>query len=119
MTYPLTFRKKVFEIQKKHNLTYNQVSKRFEISMRTLFRWSKKIDPETTRRPYVQKIDPEALKEDVSKYPDDFQHERAERLGVSKSGICSAMKRLKITRKKNKINTQKPMKKLEKNSKEK
>lgn len=32
--------------------------------------------------------------------PTPYQHERAERLGASQQGICAALKRLKITRKK-------------------
>jgi len=38
---------------------------------------------------------------DVEQEPDAFQHERAERFGCSQRGICAALKRLKISRKKN------------------
>ena len=43
----------------------------------------------------------EALKKDIEDYPDSFQYERAERFGVSASGIQHALKRLKVTYKKN------------------
>jgi hypothetical protein len=40
----------------------------------------------------------EALKRDVEKYPDAYQYERAQRLGVSQRGIGYAWKRLGISR---------------------
>ena len=40
------------------------------------------------------------LSEDVEDFPDAYQRERAERLGVSKSAIYYALKRLNITFKK-------------------
>ena len=46
------------------------------------------------------KIDSKKLAEDVKAYPDDFSAERAVRFGCSESGIDKALKRAKITRKK-------------------
>ena len=43
----------------------------------------------------------ELLGQDVGLYPDAYQYERAERLGCSRRGIGNALKRLKISRKKN------------------
>nr|WP_241538055.1 IS630 transposase-related protein [Xenorhabdus sp. KJ12.1] len=43
----------------------------------------------------------EALLTDVQNYPDDYQWERAKRLGVAQSATHYALKRLKITVKKN------------------
>ena len=76
---------------------------RIAISIRTLFRWSNKIEPCTTRNRPAIKIESKALFEDIKKYPDAYQYERAERLGATSSGICRALKRLNITRKKNTI----------------
>jgi hypothetical protein len=42
----------------------------------------------------------EALARDVEEKPDDFQYERAIRLGVSESCVGRALKRLKMSRKK-------------------
>ena len=42
----------------------------------------------------------EALKQDVETYPDAYQYERAQRLGVSQRGIGYALKRLAMSRKK-------------------
>ncbi|WP_109490254.1 IS630 transposase-related protein [Orientia tsutsugamushi] len=47
-----------------------------------------------------RKISIEKLKEDVSQHSEAYQYERAERLGVSKSSIQKALKRLNITYKK-------------------
>ncbi len=41
------------------------------------------------------------LKQDIVDYPDAYQYERAERLGVSQIGIWHALKRLGVTYKKN------------------
>ena len=46
------------------------------------------------------KIPNEALLKDVEQHPDDYMYERAIRLGCSKSGIESALKRLGISQKK-------------------
>ena len=39
--------------------------------------------------------------EDVKKYPDAYNYERAQRLNVSTSGIYCALRRLEISYKKN------------------
>jgi transposase len=83
-----------------------ETRKLFRIGMNTITKW-KKLQEETGSlgdRPLNRKwrkIDPELLREDVEKYPDDFDKERAERFGCSEDGICKALKRLKIPRKKN------------------
>ena len=73
----------------------------FDISIRSLFRWSNKIEPCTTRNRSPVKIETQKLLEDIEIHPDAFQYERAERFGVSQSGIAYALARLNITRKKN------------------
>ena len=47
------------------------------------------------------KINMEALAEEVEKYPDSYQWERAKRLGVAHRTVGDALKRLSISRKKN------------------
>ena len=42
----------------------------------------------------------EALKKDVEEHPDNFIYERAEHFSVSPSGMCYALKRLGVSRKK-------------------
>ncbi len=116
MTIPLLFRKKLFETKEKQKLTFQQTSDLFSISMKTLFRWNKKIEPCMTRRPYTQKIDLEKLKKDIEDRPDDYLWERAQRFGVSKSGIRAALVRLNITCKKKRYIIQKQTHKKEMNS---
>lgn len=98
--YQIEFRKKVLEVKKKFNLTIDEVAKRFDISRRSVIRWSKRIEPITDRNSPQRKIDLDALKKDVEKYPDLYMYERAEKFRVSASGIEHALKKLKISHKK-------------------
>jgi len=101
MGYSLDFRQKVFEIKDRDNLSYEKTSIRFGVSIRTLFRWSNRIDPKLKRDKPATKIDMSALATDVEKYPDAYQRERAERLGVSEGCVLYALRRLGISNKKN------------------
>ncbi|WP_198243707.1 IS630 transposase-related protein [methane-oxidizing endosymbiont of Gigantopelta aegis] len=101
MTYPLKFRQKVFAVKEKYGLTFEQTSERFDVPIRTLFRWQKKLEPCLTRNKPATKIDMEALKKDVERYPDDYQWERAKRFNVSQRAIGYALKRLGFSNKKN------------------
>ena len=101
MTYPLQFRQKVFAVKAKYQLTFQQTSERFDVPIRTLFRWHKRIEPCTTRNKPATKLDMEKLAQDVENAPDDYQWERAQRLGVAARTIGYGLKRLGIRRKKN------------------
>lgn len=105
MAYSIDFRRQVFKIKQKENLTFQQVSDRFEIPIRTLFRWQNRIDPKTKRNKPSTKVDMEALGKDIQDNPDHFQYERAKKFGVSQSAIYYALKRLKISYKKNAISS--------------
>lgn len=100
MTYSADFRRQVFLVKEKENLSLEQVAKRFGIGKATVFRWTKRLEAKRTRHKPATKIDAEALRKDVERYPDAYQYERAERLGVSRRGIGYALKRLGISRKK-------------------
>lgn len=101
MTYPLDFRRKVFETKKRKGWTFEETSQNFSIPIRTLFRWQECLEPCLKRNKAATKIDMQALSEDIAASPDAYQWERAKRFGVSPSGIRWALKRLKITYKKN------------------
>jgi len=105
MSYSLDFRKKVFQIKDKENLTFEATSKRFNIGIRTLFRWQQNLEPKKKRNKPATKIDMKKLKLDVKNNPDTYLSERAERFGVSISGIFYALKRLDISYKKNSISS--------------
>ena len=104
--YSLDFRKRVFALKKKEKLTFTQTSKRFGVGMRTLFAWQKRIEPCVTRNKPAVKIDMERLAEDVKKRPDAYQYERAKLFGVTAWAIGIALRRLKITHKKNSVSPQ-------------
>jgi transposase len=101
MTYSIDFRKKVLDIKEEHNLSYRETSARFGIGIDTIVRWKKRLEPKLTRDKPPTKINTNLLLQDVEAYPDAYYKERAERFGVSKVGIFHALKRLKISHKKN------------------
>lgn len=101
MSYSIDFRKKVLKIREKRKLSIEETAKMFEIGTTTIQRWLKKIEPCKTRNKPATKIDMEALKDDIRRYSDSYNWERAKRLGVSTSCIFFALKRLKISYKKN------------------
>ena len=81
-------------------MSYTAISKLFNIGRNTVFTWTKKLHPEKHRNKKQVKIDLDRLQQDVEEYRDAYQYERAKRLGVSKSGIEWALKKLNITYKK-------------------
>ena len=97
--YDIKFREKVLKHMKEKDLKPEEVSDLFSIAASTVRRWLKNIYPKAlNRKPY--KLDMEKLKKDVEDYPDSYQYERAERLGVGQNCIFHGLKRLKISYKK-------------------
>ena len=99
MAYSEDFRKKVLEVMNFEALTIASTARRFKINRKTLEAWIVSI----VRKPHsnrYRKLCLEALKEDVEKYPDAYQYERAQRLGVKQNTICYGLERLKISYKK-------------------
>jgi len=86
--------------------TQAEVRRMFNLGKNTIGQWQK-LREETgslANRPLERswrKIDPEKLLADVKEHPDDFDEERAERFGCSRTGIQSARYKLEISRKKN------------------
>ena len=101
MTYSLDMRKQVLKVRREECLSMAKVAKRFGLSLASVMRWSKTLEPVTKRKKTATKIDMEALKRDVEKYPDAYLKERAERLYVSHNCVWHALKRLNVTYKKN------------------
>lgn len=60
----------------------------------------KRIEIKRTRPRETSKIADQALRDDVAKYPDDYQYERVQRFDCGTSSIGDALKRLGITVKK-------------------
>ena len=102
MTYFLKFRQKVFATKAKFNLTCEEVSERFDIPIRTLFRWQLTLELCTIRNKPATKLNMDQLAHDVGAYPDAYHRGRAKRLGVAERTISDGfLKRLGITYKKN------------------
>ena len=101
MTYSLQFRQKVFSTKEKFDLTFEQTSQRFDVPIRTLFRWQRRIVPCMTRDKPATRLDMAALAKDIEMSPDAYQWERAKRLGVAERTIGYGLQRLKISYKKN------------------
>ncbi|MBL4822321.1 MAG: hypothetical protein JKX90_02190 [Colwellia sp.] len=66
-----------------------------------MFRGANNITPCTQRQKPATKVDMLSLEKDVQYHPDDYQWERAKRLGVCQPTIHYALKRTNITFKKN------------------
>jgi transposase len=105
MSYDKKFRESVLRhVDEGH--TQEETRKLFKIGENTIRNW-RRLREETgdlENRPLMRshkKIDPDKLRSDVEEYPDAFNIERAERFGCSESAVRQALKRLKITRKKN------------------
>jgi transposase len=110
MTYSTDFIEHILATRKNEKLSLRKTAKRFGVGICTIQRWERGELPTRKRKRAPRKISNEALLQDVEKYPDDYQYERAMRLSVSQRGIGYALARLKITRKKRPCATQKPMK---------
>ena len=100
MTYSRDFCNKVLAVRAQENLSMAKVAKRFGVALTSVMRWSNNIESIKKRNKPATKIDMEALKLDVEKYPDAYQYERAERLSVSEGCVFHALKRLNVTYKK-------------------
>jgi transposase len=104
MAYDKKYRERVLSLVDAGK-SQKEVREMFGLGANTITKW-KKLRSETGglgNRPLKRrwrKIEPEVLREDVRTHPDEFDYERAGRLGVSRTGIQSARKRLKLTRKK-------------------
>jgi transposase len=94
--------------------TYKQTSELFMVTMRTLFNWSRLREEngdlsfkQSPRSPH--KLNNEALLEYIKKNPGAYLDEIAAHFNCCKAGAYYALKRLKVTHKKNKRYTAKEM----------
>ena len=86
--------------------TQKETAATFGVSTSTLWEWKSKLNETGDLSPKERvgkwrKIDPDKLLEYITEHPDAYQHEIAEVFGVRLFAIQNALKRLKITRKKN------------------
>jgi DNA-binding XRE family transcriptional regulator len=97
--YNLLFIKKV--LQKRKHYSIRKLAEKYDLSPQTIQKWEKGILPIGKRNKPNIKLNLDVLIEDVKKYPDAYQYERAKRLGVSETCIFHNLKKLGISYKKN------------------
>ena len=99
MTYSIDYHKQVLP-RIDNSLTVRETAAFYALSTSTIHSWRQNLEPKKGRDKAPTKIPDDVLLQDVKVYPDDYQYERANRLGCSKTGIYHALKRLNISQKK-------------------
>ena len=100
MSYDKKFRRHVLKVRETEKLSLAKAAKRFGIGKQTIYNWTKRLEEKSKRtKPWIT-LDEKALRGDIETYPDAYQYERAQRLGVSRGGVYHALKRLGVTYKK-------------------
>ena len=89
MTYSIDYRKQVLS-SITDGMTIREAALFYGLSTSTIHSWQKNLAPKTTRNKAPTKIPDDALIEDVKRYPDDYNYERARRLNCNKTGIFKA-----------------------------
>ena len=104
MSYSKDLREKVMEYRANHSM--RKTAETFGISVSAIQDWEKiqketgRLDKKPLERKW-RKIDPEKLCAYVNEHPDEFLEEIAQGFGCTGEAIRLALKKLKITRKKN------------------
>ena len=104
MSYSKKYRERTIEYRQAGH-TLEETHQTFKVSRSTIQKWEKQLKEtgdlgkKELHRGF-RKIDPEKLKAYVGEHSDAYQSEMAEAFGCSESGIRDALKRHKITRKK-------------------
>lgn len=100
MSYSQDFRRQVLKSINSDGMTVRQAAAFYGISPNTITLWKRNgITPKKgVYKP--RKISNEALLQDVTDYPDAYHAERAARFGVTPQAVCIALKRLKVSLKK-------------------
>ena len=97
--YDMHFINKV--LAQRSKLSIRKLAAKYNIGTTTIQCWLKGNLPKGTRNKLNTKLDIDKLKQDVIDYPYAYQHERAQRLGVSESCVRVNLKKLAITYKRN------------------
>ena len=118
--YSIDLRKRVLAFIEEGYGGITKASRVFSIGKSAIYDWIKKkkttgsIDIDA-RIQKPRKFKQQDLINYINKYPDDYLHEIAEKFNMSAAGVCLALKRLNITRKKNPSLTKKKIPKNAKN----
>ena len=104
MSYSKKYRERTIEYRQAGH-TLEETHQTFKVSRSTIQEWEKQLKEtgdlgkKELHRGF-RKIDPEKLKAYVAEHPNAYQSEMAEAFGCSESSIRDALRRHKITRKK-------------------
>ena len=74
---------KKFCLAKIEKIEYQKTAKRFCLSPNVVFKWNKGLMPKSKRICKARNLDMEVLKEDMNKYRDLYQYEKAKKFKVS------------------------------------
>lgn len=97
--YSLDLRKRVVAFAKKNGVT--QAKQLFGVNHQTIYNWMSRMAARKTGPQGARKLDVAKLNKLLTERNDLYQDELAALLGVCKSTICKALKRLEVSRKKN------------------
>ena len=95
MTYSLDFRKQVLK-SLDEGMTFAQAAEFYNLSPTTIQNLKRCVHSKTTRQSKPYKILDDVLPNDVKKYSDYYQYERALCLSCSKTGIWQGKKRTNV-----------------------
>ena len=105
MKYDIKYRRRALDYWGEGH-SKKETAEVFKVDPSTLHRWKSrlnetgKLEPKKVIQPW-RKIDPERLMEILAERPDAYLKEIAEEFGCSDVAILKALRRLKISRKKN------------------
>lgn len=96
MTYPIHFRKKVLA-KLEQGMSIRDLADKYDLSPTTIQQWKKKLEPKVNvaRKPF--KIEEQAFRQDIERYPNDYHIQRAERFNCTVAAISKAFKRYAIS----------------------
>ena len=105
MSYDIELRRRAIEYWEDGH-SKKETAVVFKVSHFTLQKWKSQLKETGTleakvRRETWRKIDPSRLKEYLNQHPDAYLKEMAEEFSCTDVAILKALRRLKITRKKN------------------
>jgi len=113
MPYSLDLRQKVINFVENGG-TITEAAHIFRIGRASIYRWLSRPKLEATKvKRRQRKLDWKELEKDVKQNPESKLADRAKKFGVNPTAIFYALKRMKITRKKNNFVIEKEIEKKE------
>ena len=107
MSYPTKYRERTIEYRQEGH-TLEETKAAFKLYYSTIRKWERQLEEKGDLKPKPlsrkhKKIAPDKLRAYVAEHPDAYQKEIAREFNCSQSAVHKALKRLKISRKKDHI----------------